>query len=83
MVQSGGHDDRNHNPGDARRAPRGADQVLPHTAGSRPRRPRIDIDIPVGETVALLGPNGAGKSTTIDMLLGLLPPDAGAIDCSA
>ena len=37
----------------------------------------IDIDIAPGETVALLGPNGAGKSTTIDMLLGLLPPDAG------
>jgi ABC-2 type transport system ATP-binding protein len=29
--------------------------------------------------VALLGPNGAGKSTTIDMLLGLLDPDAGAV----
>jgi ABC-2 type transport system ATP-binding protein len=38
----------------------------------------IDITIRVGETVALLGPNGAGKSTTIDMLLGLLPPDAGS-----
>ena len=39
----------------------------------------IDISIAPGETVALLGPNGAGKSTTIDMLLGLLPPDAGSI----
>ena len=29
--------------------------------------------------VALLGPNGAGKSTTIDMLLGLTPPDAGTV----
>jgi ABC-2 type transport system ATP-binding protein len=38
----------------------------------------IDISIERGETVALLGPNGAGKSTTIDMLLGLLPPDAGS-----
>src|SRR5256885_6332471 len=37
----------------------------------------IDVQIRRGETVALLGPNGAGKSTTIDMLLGLLPPDAG------
>jgi len=39
----------------------------------------VDVEIAQGETVALLGPNGAGKSTTIDMLLGLLPPDAGNV----
>ncbi|MGZ4202519.1 MAG: ABC transporter ATP-binding protein [Thermoleophilaceae bacterium] len=39
----------------------------------------VDIAIERGETVALLGPNGAGKSTTIDMLLGLLPPDGGSV----
>jgi ABC-2 type transport system ATP-binding protein len=39
----------------------------------------IDVSIDTGETVALLGPNGAGKSTTLDMLLGLLPPDAGTV----
>jgi ABC-2 type transport system ATP-binding protein len=39
----------------------------------------IDLSIAPGETVALLGPNGAGKSTTIDMLLGLLAPDAGTV----
>jgi ABC-2 type transport system ATP-binding protein len=39
----------------------------------------IDVSIAAGETVALLGPNGAGKSTTIDMLLGLLEPDAGTV----
>jgi ABC-2 type transport system ATP-binding protein len=39
----------------------------------------IDVQIAAGETVALLGPNGAGKSTTIDMLLGLLAPDAGTV----
>jgi ABC-2 type transport system ATP-binding protein len=39
----------------------------------------INITITPGETVALLGPNGAGKSTTIDMMLGLLPPDAGTV----
>jgi len=37
----------------------------------------IDVTVSRGETVALLGPNGAGKSTTIDILLGLLAPDAG------
>jgi ABC-2 type transport system ATP-binding protein len=39
----------------------------------------IDVSVAPGETVALLGPNGAGKSTTIDMLLGLLEPDEGAV----
>jgi ABC-2 type transport system ATP-binding protein len=40
----------------------------------------LALDISSGETVALLGPNGAGKSTTVDMLLGLIRPDSGAID---
>ena len=39
----------------------------------------LDLEVADGELVALLGPNGAGKSTTIDMLLGLLPPDAGTV----
>ena len=39
----------------------------------------LDLEVPPGQTVALLGPNGAGKSTTIDMLLGLLPPDEGTV----
>jgi ABC-2 type transport system ATP-binding protein len=39
----------------------------------------VDLRIAPGETVALLGPNGAGKTTTIDMMLGLLPPDAGRV----
>jgi ABC-2 type transport system ATP-binding protein len=37
----------------------------------------VDLTIAPGETVALLGPNGAGKTTTVDMMLGLLRPDAG------
>ena len=36
----------------------------------------LHLGIRRGEVVALLGPNGAGKSTTIDMLLGLVRPDA-------
>jgi ABC-2 type transport system ATP-binding protein len=39
----------------------------------------VDFTIARGETVALLGPNGAGKTTTIDMILGLLEPDAGTV----
>jgi ABC-2 type transport system ATP-binding protein len=40
----------------------------------------IDVAVERGETVALLGPNGAGKSTAIDMVLGLLEPDAGSVE---
>jgi ABC-2 type transport system ATP-binding protein len=39
----------------------------------------VDLVIAPGETVALLGPNGAGKTTTIDMVLGLIQPDAGNV----
>ncbi|HKD96100.1 MAG TPA: ABC transporter ATP-binding protein [Micromonosporaceae bacterium] len=38
----------------------------------------LDLTIEPGQTVALLGPNGAGKSTTINIMLGLVPPDAGS-----
>src|SRR5581483_2420417 len=50
-------------------------------AGRRTVEAVCDLDVAVapGETVALLGPNGAGKSTTIEMLLGLLPPDRGSV----
>jgi len=39
----------------------------------------ISFEVRQGEIVGLLGPNGAGKTTTINMLLGVLAPDAGAI----
>jgi ABC-2 type transport system ATP-binding protein len=39
----------------------------------------INLTINRGETLALLGPNGAGKTTTIDMMLGLVRPDAGTV----
>jgi ABC-2 type transport system ATP-binding protein len=37
----------------------------------------LRLAIPQGGVYALLGPNGAGKTTTINILLGLLRPDAG------
>jgi ABC-2 type transport system ATP-binding protein len=39
----------------------------------------VDLTVGSGEVVALLGPNGAGKSTTLDILLGLTPPDRGRV----
>lgn len=35
------------------------------------------LDIPVGSFYGLVGPNGAGKTTTLNMVTGLLVPDAG------
>ncbi len=40
----------------------------------------MDLTIGSGETIALLGPNGAGKSTTINLMLGLVPPDRGLVE---
>ena len=39
----------------------------------------LSLDIERGEFFGLLGPNGAGKSTTINILLGLILADSGAI----
>lgn len=39
----------------------------------------ISFEIKPGEAFGLLGPNGAGKSTTINMMVGILPPDSGAV----
>ena len=40
----------------------------------------LDLTVNPGEILALLGPNGAGKSTAVKCLVGLLRPDAGAIE---
>jgi zinc/manganese transport system ATP-binding protein len=47
--------------------------------GGAPVWSDVDLAIPRGEFVAVLGPNGAGKSTFLDLVLGLLPPSAGAV----
>ena len=39
----------------------------------------ISFDLNKGEVLGFLGPNGAGKSTTMQMLSGILAPDAGKI----
>src|SRR4029077_11285974 len=36
-------------------------------------------DIPRGKLVSIFGPNGCGKRTLINMITGLIPPDAGEI----
>jgi ABC-2 type transport system ATP-binding protein len=39
----------------------------------------ISFEVRPNEIVGLLGPNGAGKTTTLNMVLGVLQPDAGTI----
>jgi ABC-2 type transport system ATP-binding protein len=39
----------------------------------------LDLHVQRGECFGLLGPNGAGKTTTIEILEGLLTPDAGEV----
>ncbi len=46
----------------------------------RPAVDALDLTVRAGEFYALLGPNGAGKTTTLRMVVGLLRPDAGAIE---
>ena len=40
----------------------------------------VALAVGSGEVMAFLGPNGAGKTSTIDMVLGLSRPDAGAVE---
>jgi branched-chain amino acid transport system ATP-binding protein len=39
----------------------------------------VDLVLPVGVRYALIGPNGAGKTTLINLMTGMLRPDAGRI----
>jgi len=39
----------------------------------------VEINIPPGVRYALIGPNGAGKTTLINLMTGMLRPDAGCI----
>src|SRR3984893_2256809 len=40
---------------------------------------KFDLDIPRGELISVFGPNGCGKSTLINIIAGLIAPDAGEI----
>ncbi len=39
----------------------------------------VHVQVGLGEVVGLLGPNGAGKTTTFNMVVGLVPAEAGNV----
>jgi ABC-2 type transport system ATP-binding protein len=43
----------------------------------------VSFRVQPGEVFGLLGPNGAGKSTTINMIVGVLVPDGGAVEINS
>jgi ABC-2 type transport system ATP-binding protein len=40
---------------------------------------RLDLTVPRGGIFGVVGPSGSGKTTTVELLLGLIPPDDGEI----
>ncbi len=49
------------------------------TSGQAPTVTDISISLRHGESLGIVGPSGAGKSTLMDVLLGLLQPQAGRV----
>ena len=50
-----------------------------YDSADRPTLHDVDLAIPARTTVGIVGGTGAGKTTLVDLILGLLAPDAGAI----
>ena len=48
-------------------------------ASAPPTLDGVDLTIPSGKLVAIAGHSGAGKTTLVDVLLGLIEPDQGAV----
>jgi ABC-type multidrug transport system fused ATPase/permease subunit len=61
-----------------------ADITLEHVTYRYPSAPQpalqdLSLRIPARQTVGLVGTTGSGKTTTVDLILGLLEPHAGAL----
>ncbi|MFF3413651.1 ABC transporter ATP-binding protein [Streptomyces sp. NPDC002698] len=51
--------------------------------GSRHALDGFDLTVPAGEIVGLIGHNGAGKTTFVEIVAGLVRPDAGRVTIGA
>jgi len=62
-----------------------ASEIALHAEGLRVRLGAIealrgiDVAVPAGRWTAIVGPNGAGKTSLINLVSGLIRPDAGAV----
>jgi branched-chain amino acid transport system ATP-binding protein len=52
---------------------------LSKSFGALPVARSIDLDLERGARLGLIGPNGAGKTTLVNLLTGVVAPDAGSI----
>lgn len=53
--------------------------VYSYPGAAEPALKGISLTVPRGKSVGFIGASGAGKSTLVDVLLGLLAPDAGEV----
>jgi ABC-type multidrug transport system fused ATPase/permease subunit len=55
---------------------------LTYPGNSSPSLNQVSFDVKESNIVAIVGPSGAGKTTLVDVLLGVLKPDAGEVKIS-
>ncbi len=60
-------------------APALSTRALSKSFGSLEVARDIELSLPVGARYALIGPNGAGKTTLINLITGMIAPNAGKI----
>lgn len=56
-----------------------SDIIYSYPNAEHPVLEHANMVIPVGKSVGIVGASGSGKTTAIDILLGLLPPQAGQV----
>lgn len=59
------------------------DVTFRYPGSSEPAIERVTLSVEAGSFAAVIGPSGAGKTTLVDLLLGLLRPESGAVSLGA
>jgi ABC-type multidrug transport system fused ATPase/permease subunit len=55
------------------------DVTFAYSGAAKPALQSVSLSVRCGETVGFIGASGSGKSTLVDVVLGLLTPDAGKV----